>query len=203
MRVIWPASHRYGLEPAPGGLGFVHDLLNTSSMGRPRQPDLLLDPESAQGWADAALAAWSATTGQPAQPVVLDEAGLAELSGFRDELRAGLNRQTTPEQIAVPALHTAAAALRLGEDGRVRLEPRGTGWRYLASLTLAAILHAQGADTWRRLKACRNPRCQAAFFDRSRNNIGVWHDVHVCGNAANLRAYRARQRGAATEPADH
>jgi len=35
-----------------------------------------------------------------------------------------------------------------------------------------------------------------AFFDRSRNNSGVWHDVKFCGNAANLRAFRARQRAA-------
>jgi predicted RNA-binding Zn ribbon-like protein len=48
----------------------------------------------------------------------------------------------------------------------------------------------------RRLKICRNPRCRVAFFDRSRNNSGVWRDVRTCGNAANLRAYRARQRAA-------
>ncbi|MGV9881539.1 CGNR zinc finger domain-containing protein [Streptomyces sp. NPDC003006] len=47
----------------------------------------------------------------------------------------------------------------------------------------------------RRLKTCRNPLCRVAFYDRSRNNSGVWHDVKTCGNAANLRAYRARRRG--------
>jgi predicted RNA-binding Zn ribbon-like protein len=44
------------------------------------------------------------------------------------------------------------------------------------------------------LKVCRNPRCRVAFYDRSRNNSGVWHDVRTCGNAANLRAHRERQR---------
>jgi predicted RNA-binding Zn ribbon-like protein len=43
---------------------------------------------------------------------------------------------------------------------------------------------------------CRNPRCRVAFYDRSRNNSGVWHDVRTCGNAANLRAHRERQRAA-------
>jgi predicted RNA-binding Zn ribbon-like protein len=37
-----------------------------------------------------------------------------------------------------------------------------------------------------------------AFFDRSRNNSGVWHDVAACGNAINLRASRARRRARAT-----
>jgi len=53
------------------------------------------------------------------------------------------------------------------------------------------------ADTWRRLKVCRNPRCQVAFFDRSRNNSGVWHSTKVCGNVENLRAHRARAKSSA------
>jgi predicted RNA-binding Zn ribbon-like protein len=49
-------------------------------------------------------------------------------------------------------------------------------------------------DQRRRLKICRNERCQCAFYDRPRNNSGVWHKVRICGNAANLCAYRARKR---------
>ncbi|MFD8338947.1 CGNR zinc finger domain-containing protein [Streptomyces solisilvae] len=58
-------------------------------------------------------------------------------------------------------------------------------------MTLIEIFQA---STWQRLKLCRNDRCGIMFFDRSRNNSGIWHDVKVCGNTANLRAYRARQR---------
>jgi predicted RNA-binding Zn ribbon-like protein len=53
---------------------------------------------------------------------------------------------------------------------------------------------AQRTDTWRRLKTCRNERWAAAFYDKSRNNSGVWHDVKVCGNAANFRKSRERRR---------
>jgi len=59
---------------------------------------------------------------------------------------------------------------------------------------LTEIHEAQLKDTWRRLKACKNERCQGAFYDRSRNNSGVWHDVHTCGNIANLRASRTRRK---------
>jgi hypothetical protein len=52
----------------------------------------------------------------------------------------------------------------------------------------------------RRLKTCRETFCRAAFYDRSRNNSRVWHDVHTSGNAVNLRAYRARQRVARSHP---
>ncbi|MET8999453.1 CGNR zinc finger domain-containing protein [Amycolatopsis sp. NPDC004169] len=187
--MTWLATARYGLSPAPGGLGFVQDLLNTRSAGRPRQPDLLADATSAQGWADGALAAWTEGTGQDVPAVVVGEGDLDPLRDLRVDLQAHVagSGARAPE-------HQAGVVLHLGPDGRVRPEPRGSGWRALASLALIAIAEAQSADTWRRLKTCRNPRCEAAFFDRSRNNSGTWHDVRVCGNPANLRAYRERQR---------
>jgi hypothetical protein len=188
--MTWLATVRYDLSPAPGGLGFVHDLLNTRSAGRPRQPDLLAGVASAQDWADGALAAWTEATGQGVPAVTLGEDDLDPLRDLRVDLHAHVARADQP---AAPE-HQAGVVFRLGPDGRVRPEPRGTGWRAMASLALIVIADAQAADTWRRLKTCRNPRCEAAFFDRSRNNSGTWHDVRVCGNPANLRAYRARQR---------
>ena len=56
------------------------------------------------------------------------------------------------------------------------------------------VFLAQRADTWKRLKLCHKAACSSAFYDRSKNNSGVWHDVKMCGNAANLRASRARRR---------
>ncbi|WP_043266610.1 CGNR zinc finger domain-containing protein [Streptomyces sp. CT34] len=195
--MAWSATARYGLDPAPGGLGLVQDLLNTVDAGAPRLPDLLAGVTQAQAWIDEATAQWTAVTGQQVPRVALDADGLAELRAFRD----GLQEATAKAQdaasgagVLAPVLHSATAALRLGDDGLVRLEPRGTGWRRLASLALAATFEGQQADTRRRLKTCRNLRCRVAFYDRSRNNSGVWHDVRSCGNAANLRAYRARRR---------
>jgi predicted RNA-binding Zn ribbon-like protein len=198
-RMTWSASDRYGLDPAPGALGLVQDLLNTLAAGAPREADLLDDLAAAQEWVDSAARQWFAVTGHPMPAVVLDADGVAELRAFRDDLQRLTAHRASPEAVAqavepVPIRHGAAAALQLGDDGTVRLEPRGTGWRRLASSLLAAIYDAQLADTRRRLKICRNPRCGVAFYDRSRNNIGVWHDVKSCGNSANLRAYRARQR---------
>jgi predicted RNA-binding Zn ribbon-like protein len=96
---------------------------------------------------------------------------------------------------AVPVLHTGAAALHLGADGSVRLQPQQTGQQALVMLVLAALFEGQQAGTRRRLKTCRNPRCRVAFYDRSRNASGVWHSVRICGNAINLRAHRERRRG--------
>ncbi|MGW8955744.1 CGNR zinc finger domain-containing protein [Streptomyces sp. NPDC055709] len=190
----WPATARYDKDPAPGGLAFAQDLMNTIAAGKPRTKDLLQDLTDAQEWLDQALAEWGRITDTPLGGVELDPHSLEELRSFRDDLRraAGQDGDAT-----LPPVHTAAVALQLGADGHVHVEPRGTGWRRVASLTLIEIFQAQQAGTWQRLKRCRNDHCRTMFFDRSRNNSGVWHDVKVCGNAANLRAYRARQRAKA------
>ena len=78
--------------------------------------------------------------------------------------------------------------------GAVQLEPNGSGWRWLASALWGEILLSQQAGTWRRIKRCHNHRCGSTFYDRSKNTSGVWHDVKTSGNAANLRASRARRR---------
>ena len=62
-----------------------------------------------------------------------------------------------------------------------------------AAQVWAQVFLAQMAGTWKRLKLCHNPPCASAFYDRSKNNSGVWHDVKMCGNAVNLRASRARR----------
>jgi predicted RNA-binding Zn ribbon-like protein len=197
----WPATARYGLKAAPGSLGLVQDLLNTICAGEPRQPDLLEDVEVAQSWVDEATALWSESVGQTVPDIVLDAGSLEELREFRDDFQAAVRLSPGTAQdggATVPVLHTATASLQLAEDGQVRLEPRGTGWRRLASLVITAALESQRADTRRRLKTCRNARCKVAFFDRSRNNSGIWHDVKTCGNAANLRAFRARRNATVT-----
>lgn len=199
----WTATTRYDLEPAPGGLALVQDLLNTLSAGRPRQPDLLESVEDAGAWLDQALKSWSGATRRPAPGIDLTA---EDVQGLRD-LRQDLNRlvqpptsESSPEGGPVTSLMTLPTALRLDEHGRIEAEPRGTGWRQVASLALIEAYQAQCTDTLRRLKTCRNPRCATSFYDRSRNSSGVWHDVRACGNAANLRNYRARKR-AGTEQA--
>jgi predicted RNA-binding Zn ribbon-like protein len=194
----WAATERYGLEPAPGGLAFVQDLFNTISAGRPRQPDLFGSVEDARAWLDRALANSSRETHQPGPEIDLTAEDLQPLRDFRDDLRRHLHTPapgtSPPPDGPAASLMAVAASLRLDEHGRIHAESRGTGWRRVASLILIEAYAAQCTDTLRRLKTCRNTRCSAAFYDRSRNNSGVWHDVRICGNAANLRNYRARKR---------
>ena len=200
----WPATDRHGLAAAPAGLGFVQDFLNTHpthpapSAKREPAADLLADVDSAQRWLDEALQNWSQETGVPQSRVVLTEADLDNLCGLRADL-AGVVRSTDqPDDATV--LPSASVFVRVGPDGTALLEPRGDGSRRVTAIVLIEILTAQRLDTWRRLKICRNDRCAVSFYDRSRNNSAMWHDSRACGNAAYLRASRARKRQGATTP---
>lgn len=187
MSIPWPASQRYGVTPAPGSLGLVQDFLNTRGIAG-YGPDLLADAVLAGDWVTGAVRAWSAARGVDLPSPAFDDADLAKLRALRASIDSLVAGEAPSGRSAVPA------SLLVSEAGEVRLEPRGTGWRWLASALWAEILLSQHADTWRRIKRCHNHRCGSTFYDRSKNNSRVWHDVKTCGNAANLRASRARRR---------
>ena len=194
--VQWPASARFkDVEPsAPGGLGFVQDLLNTASMGKPRRPDLLESVDAAEQWLQSSLATLSSIdSSAPPAPCPLDARSLGRLRSLRDDLGAALATGHADEPsaaVAAPSIETTAAVSL--DAGGARLQPRGKGVELLRSYVLIQLTAATYADTMRRLKVCANPRCRGAFYDRSKNCSRAWHNVTTCGNAQNVRAYRTR-----------
>ncbi|APY90907.1 hypothetical protein DCW30_10310 [Streptomyces alfalfae] len=192
-----PASERYCLTPAPGGLALVQELLNTAPAGRPTPaelPDLLADGSLgvAQEWADLAVRDWARETGRADVRLALTDDDLPRLRCLRDQVRRALAAGDRGGDAV--RFTSAPVVVGLAGDGTLTVEPEGAGARWLASAVLAEGLLAQASGVWRRLKICRNEPCSAAFYDRSRNNSGVWHSVRGCGNAAHLRACRERRR---------
>ncbi|BBY23533.1 CGNR zinc finger domain-containing protein [Mycobacterium stomatepiae] len=179
----WPASHRFELATAPGGLGFVHDFLNTV-----HEPDLLADTTLTRDWVARAVRTWAELRGVPAEPPAVTDADLPKLRALRDSITRLVRGEPDGGGASI------SASFAMSETGEVRLEPAGSGWRWLASALWAEILLSQQAGTWRRLKQCHNDPCESTFYDRSKNNSGVWCNVKTCGNVANLRASRARRR---------
>jgi predicted RNA-binding Zn ribbon-like protein len=190
----WKASARHGVREAPVGLALLQDLLNTRST-MSYGSDLLGLPDDAQRWLTDALTMWSRVAGLPAPVLLLSSTDLRSLrrlrATFEGVILAG-NRNVEPDGALPPA--DVPVSLVPDADGWVRMVPAGRGTRWLASALWAEALLAQQAGLWPRLKLCHNPDCRAAFFDTSRNNSGVWHDVSTCGNTANLRAFRERKR---------
>jgi len=185
----WPASHRYQLAPTPGGLGLVQDFLNTVGI-QEYGPDLLSDPPLAQAWVTAACGTWSRLRGVDAKPPALNDADLAKLRALRETVTQMLAGQ----QLDGRGVGGVCASFALSDTGEVQLLPAGSGWRWVASALWGEVLLSQQAGTWRRLKQCHRHGCDLTFYDRSKNNSGVWHNVKTCGNAENLRASRARRR---------
>jgi predicted RNA-binding Zn ribbon-like protein len=187
------ASQRYGTSVAPDGLRLTQELANTIEVAKSAHgQDLLGDTATAQAWLDAQLVGWAERHGGAAPRIELTGRSLRQLQQLRDRVRA-LLRGGADAAASMPA---TAVDLAVTADGSA-LAPRGDGLAWLTG-AVAIELHLAGlAGQRHRLKVCRSERCGVAFHDQSKNNSRTWHDVSTCGNKANVRAYRERQREAA------
>ena len=176
------------LAPAPAGLALVQDLVNTRPLAPYGVRDLLGAAADAQRFAGEVARAWKEHSGADGGPGRITSADLVGLRRLRRDVERALRGEDLESG--------TAARLEIGSGGAVRVQPAGRGARWLAGAVWAEVLLAQHDGRWARLKVCRNPACPCAFYDRSRNNSRVWHDVRTCGNVANLRASRARRKAA-------
>jgi predicted RNA-binding Zn ribbon-like protein len=190
----WTSTERYRIRPAPGGLALVQELLNTRAIA-PYGEDVLADGDSGDRWLRDVTAAWAEEQGWPGAAGEPRAGDLERVRALRERLAALVTGEAEP----VRAPTDVSLRPGLDEEGRVALVPVGGPGEWLEAAVWAQVLFAQADGTWQRLKLCREPACRSAFYDRSRNNSGVWHDVRRCGNAANLRASRARRKQQAAE----
>lgn len=92
--------------------------------------------------------------------------------------------------------HRARLRLALRDDGQLDLQPdEDDGLSRMAATLLLIIRDAQRDGSWARLKACRNPDCHWAYYDRSHAGRGAWCDMAVCGNRIKNRNLRTRRSG--------
>jgi predicted RNA-binding Zn ribbon-like protein len=189
---------------APGGLGLVQELVNTSVRPTddhpPRVADLLATADSAAAWLAAALGQWAGATGQAAPAIGLGPADLAPLRRLRESVRA-LAGESPDGGFQPSGLGGLSVAVQFDASGRCRYGTTAAGWRGVAALVAAEILLAQHSGAWERFRTCPYPVCGIAFYDESKNNSRVWHDVRTCGNRTNLAASRGRRRGGGAEAA--
>ncbi len=178
-------------KPAPMPLLVVQSFVNTweGDSGT----DLLADPASAGPWLrDVGLL----------EPAEVEVGDLAAVREAREAIRAMLVDNAggpAPDRATMDALGTLAQRCRLqpglAADGGVELRPvEGFGADGVATLLLI-IRDAQRDGTWARLKACRNPDCRWAYYDRSHAGRGAWCDMAVCGNRIKNRNLRSRRTG--------
>ncbi len=180
-------------KPAPMPLLVVQSFVNTweGDSG----VDLLADPVAGPRWL------------QEVGLVRGHEVDLAEARDIRESIRALLVANgggPDPRPTDLRALRALAgrACLRpvVRDGGEVDLQPDEDP----APLSLAALLlimrDAQRDGSWPRLKACRNPDCRWAYYDRSHAGRGAWCDMAVCGNRIKNRNLRSRRSAGGVAP---
>jgi predicted RNA-binding Zn ribbon-like protein len=138
-----------------------------------------------------------------------DERDLEEARVLREAIRALLVRNAdgeAPDDAERSAVSALAEGCRyrpvVTPDGWIELEP-ALGADMLPTALFLLIRDAQRDGTWARLKACRNPDCQWAYYDRSHAGRGAWCDMAVCGNRMKNRNLRSRRSaGRLSQPTD-
>jgi len=179
-------------KPAPGALALVQDFVNTRNYLQ--GGDLLGDSEEAtRRLGERGLLEEGESIG---------EAGRRRLIDFREALRVLLlaNNDAAEPGPGVEVLNDFAVSTALRvcfeADGRPTLGPvvaDGSAERVMARL-LAEAFRAEAEGRWGRLKACRNPGCRWAFYDASKNGMGRWCNMQVCGARHKMRRYRERKQ---------
>ena len=136
------------------------------------------------------------------------EVDLGRAQEVRECIRALLVSNGSGDPLASAALVplralAEAAALRVvvRDDGSIDVHAGESDGAALASL-LVIMRDAQRDGTWSRLKACRNPDCRWAYYDRSHASRGAWCDMAVCGNRMKNRSLRSRRSGSTAAGAE-
>jgi predicted RNA-binding Zn ribbon-like protein len=173
-------------KPAPMPLLLVQSFVNTweGDTG----VDLLADPGAGSEWLNAA--------GLLRGPDV----DLAQVRAIRENIRALLVHKSgegdlkPAARVGLSALAASAHLHLVLDDDVVELHPaEDDGLAFLAATLLLIIRDAQRDGSWARLKACRNPDCHWAYYDRSHAARGAWCDMAVCGNRMKNRSLRSRR----------
>ncbi|MBL3702632.1 hypothetical protein GI582_07995 [Sulfitobacter sp. BDSS02] len=186
-------------KTAPGDLGLVHAFLNTWDMVGPRER--FDTPERMQSW--------FAGRSLIGPTVEISRAEFDHVRGLRDGLRqilAAASEGRTPDRKQLwdldHATGTAPLLVQFSPDGVPALLSSAPGLNGAVGRMLATIVAASIDGSWSRMKICRNPDCQRAYYDRSKNRSAVWCSTEKCGNRLNARAFRARAGGDAPHVAN-
>ncbi|MHA7262844.1 CGNR zinc finger domain-containing protein [Arthrobacter sp. TMN-37] len=160
-------------------------------------------------WADPEeLSRWLARNMGAPKGLSITPADLAAAKELRDAL-------------VVSMLHNAAHAVSEEEVTRAReviakvgaahpltatpfahgqkLVPLQSGFAAILGQLVASLTVTTIEGRWHRVKACGNPQCRTAFYDRTRNSAGAYCSANPCGAKMSMRSYRQRKASAAAQ----
>lgn len=190
----WYSSSR---QQAPPPYRTLEELVNTANPFWYGDADRLDAPGT--------LASWLEARGLIEPDAPIGKADLKAIREFREGLRrlmqSHAGRKLDGDEVSNFNRLLDRARLRLHYDrgGQLRLVSTGDGGEQAIGRLANLVLEATIAGQWDRIKACQ--RCGWGFYDQSRNKLGRWCTMDVCGNQVKVRAFRARKRTAAASGA--
>jgi predicted RNA-binding Zn ribbon-like protein len=189
------SPHESSREPAPGELALVQGFVNTlDSEDGLRQVETLNRPADLERWLRKRELLERGSS--------IGASELRRALEVRRAMRALLLANTggALDPGAVETLNRAGRraqqSVRFAADGSAELAAATGGLDGAIARLLGAVARSMADGTWERLKACPNPDCEWAFYDRSRNRSSRWCNMAECGNRAKARAFRERKRPA-------
>ena len=178
-------------KAAPGPLALVQALVNTQyGQGRHAHVELT-SPEQ--------LRAWLVTHRLLADGTPVTQGDFRRVLQLREALRSLLraNNETGMLASQIEVFNRLASdaplTVRLHHNGLPTLEPDISGVDGAIARLVGIVFTAMTDGTWAKLKACRNDRCQKAFYDTSKNRSGAWCSMAGCGSRLKARSYRHRR----------
>ena len=195
IHIAEPAGHAStGRDPdSSAELDSLRDFVNTNDLEGGE--DELGTPEQLRTWL---LARQFIPAG-----AAVDAGAHRRAITIREGLRA-LGRANNGDPVdvdQVEALNQAASRLPVvvsAQPDGWRLSPAGTGVDGFLAGLMGTLARSMADGSWSRVKSCRRDTCRWLFFDQSRNRSGTWCSMAGCGSRMKARAYRARQREAAS-----
>jgi predicted RNA-binding Zn ribbon-like protein len=178
-------------KTAPGQLAVLQAFVNTQYGHKPRRlHNEVTNPEQLRAWlVEHHLLAEN-------QPVT--EGDFRRVLQAREAVRSFLRMNTDPESAPaqVELLNNLAGnaplTVRFQQDGLPTLQQDIDGVDGVIAQIVGIVFTAMIDGSWGRLKACRNERCQKAFYDTSKNHSGSWCSMTSCGSRFKAHVYRQR-----------
>jgi predicted RNA-binding Zn ribbon-like protein len=128
----------------------------------------------------------------------LDAAGLERLRRLRaaltvlaDRDRIGGGRSRAWDEVNDIAAQVPTTVRFLSDD-ESDVRPAGSGVDAVVGELLSDLHGAVKSGRWTRVRLCAYEPCSGAFYDATRSRTQRWHSYAVCGNRANVAAYRRR-----------
>lgn len=178
-------------KTAPGQLALIQAFVNTQYGHPPRRFHTeVTNPEQLRAWlVEHQLLAEN-------QPVT--EGDFRRILQVREALRGLLrmNNDIVDSPAQIDTLNNLAGnaplTVRFQHDGLPTLQPDISGIDGVIARLVGIVFTAMIDGSWGRLKACRNERCQKAFYDISKNRSGSWCSMTGCGSRFKASVYRQR-----------